>query len=80
MCERASGRGATSLRDGSEDFMLRVALAIAMLAVGAAGASAACPRGLKEAAGACVASCPGGYDDQGATCVYRRGGGTGGGN
>jgi hypothetical protein len=58
--------------------MLRVALAIAILASSVTGAAAVCPRGLKEAAGACVAACPGGYEDRGATCVYR-GGRSGGG-
>ena len=58
--------------------MLRLALAIAILAASMAGAAAACRPGLKEAAGACVAACPGGYEDRGATCVYR-GGRSGGG-
>lgn len=32
---------------------------------------AACPPGLKNAAGACVRSCPAGYEDQGTICSYR---------
>jgi hypothetical protein len=62
----------------AEDFMLRVALAIAVLMASVAGTAAACPRGQKELSGTCTASCPGGYEDRGTSCVYR-GGRSGGG-
>ena len=61
--------------------MIRIGLAIGMLGLSALAALAACPKGMKELAGACVASCPAGYEDRGTTCVYRSigSGSTGGG-
>jgi hypothetical protein len=78
MCAGVIAAHAKFLRS-TEEAMLRMALAIAMVLSSVAGAAAACPRGQKALGSICVAACPAGYDDQGAACVFRRTGGTGGG-